>query len=212
MKKYLPVLIVLFLIVFGVGGWYLLNKQAQKKETALRQEATTKASTDARKGKSSQTKVDKAELKKRDIQRPAEKIRTKQGRFFLESEAEEFNVGNSYNVQVMVDGAGKIVDGAEFVLKYDPDLLQVNSIQQGSFFSLYPQNKIDQEKGEIEVIALQGPDENKETGEELTVVVSFTPLKQGQTKMLFLEDECHVAGYGGQELLEEVEGMEIEIN
>lgn len=62
----------------------------------------------------------------------------------------------TYPVGIVVDSGGKIADGVDVIINYDPKkVMVVNSqVSMASMFQQYPQNKVDNVKGEIRVSGL----------------------------------------------------------
>ncbi len=124
--------------------------------------------------------------------------------FYLESGVEGKTVapGDIFSLQVIAKTPGKIIDGVEFILTYNPLLAEIKELNQGEFFSLYPQKNIDKEKGEVRVIALQDPNQQRELREEIVVTLSVEALSKGELNFNFKEEKNHMAGYGGEDFLE----------
>ena len=136
----------------------------------------------------------------------------KSSSIYLQSDNSSYSRGETFNINVIVSSSKRdIADGVEFVLTYDPEIIQIQEIIQGPFFSIYPLKQIDNEKGEVKVMALQGANENKPLNEEIIVTLSIAPLQSGQTDFDFIKDKTHIAGYGGQDLLENIVGLSLEI-
>ncbi|OGD53599.1 hypothetical protein A3J78_00310 [Candidatus Beckwithbacteria bacterium RBG_13_35_6] len=112
--------------------------------------------------------------------------------------------GESFELIVKLNAAGEVVDGVEFILKYDPRLLTAaEEVGEGSFFTIYPQKEVNNQEGSLRVIALQSPDDNKTLNEEVVVTFLMRALSRGSANLNFDLDKTHVAAYGGQELLKQ---------
>ncbi|GAF96166.1 unnamed protein product, partial [marine sediment metagenome] len=132
------VLFILTLLVFigiGVGGYYFINQQMQKKLEELETEVKTT-------GEAKQV-VKEETTEKRNIILPDQPKVEKNSSFFLKTDKETYTVNESFNLDVIVKAPGAVIDGAEFVLNYDPQLVEAGELISGSFFSLYPQKKVD---------------------------------------------------------------------
>ena len=192
-------LILLFLAGLGWGGYTLIQKLTTKELERLAQESRTQETESA--------------LEKREFEISGQPKAAREASFFLTSEKEEVKVGESFNLQVWVNGQNEIVDGAEFIIHFDPSLVEIDEPQLGAFFSLFcPFKKVDQEQGEIRVVALQDLEENKTLGEELVVEFLGTGLKKGQIDFTFDLERTHIACCGGQELLKEAVPLIIKID
>lgn len=192
-------LILLFLAGLGWGGYTLIQNLTNKELQKLAQESQTTRETDFT-------------LEKREFEISGQPKAGQEASFFLTSEKKEIKVGESFNLQVWINGQNEIVDGAEFLIQFDPSLVKIDEPQLGSFFSLYPFKKVDQEQGEVRVIAIQDVKESQNLGEEILVELGITALQKGQANFSFDLIKTHIAGYGGQELLKEAVPLTIKID
>ena len=198
-KIILYLLVLLFLVSLGWGGYTLIQKLTTKELERLAQESRTQETESA--------------LEKREFEISGQPKAVQEASFFLTSEKEEIKVGESFNLQVWVNGQNEIVDGAEFIIHFDPGLVKIDEPQLGAFFSLfYPFKKVDQEQGEIRVVALQDLEENKTLGEELVAEFLVTGLNKGQVDFTFDLEKTHIACCGGQELLKKAAPLTIKID
>ncbi len=131
--------------------------------------------------------------------------------FYLKTDKQTFTEGEFFNLVIIVKAEAQVIDGAEFLLNYDPSLVKLGEPIPGTFFSVYPQKKVDNEKGTVKVIALQPPGESKSLKEEIMVTLPITVLQKGKAVFEFDKSKTHIAGYGGQELLEESVSLSISI-
>ncbi len=132
--------------------------------------------------------------------------------FSLKTDKTSYGVQETFNLQVLVSSDGKQVDGAEFLLTFDPKLIQIGTLKPGTFFSLYPQKIVDNEKGTVRVAALQKPDASKILNQEILITLPVTGVASGQAIFNFVKEKSHIAGYGGQELLKEVVPLTITVD
>lgn len=129
--------------------------------------------------------------------------------FYLKTDKTTYKIGEIFDIKIYINALGEKVDGAEFVLQYDPQLVEVDQPKLGTFFSLYPQKIVDPQKGTVRIIALQKPSENKNLNEELIATLSVNPKQPGTINFSFVKEKTHIAGYGGQELLKEANPLTI---
>ncbi len=197
MKKTL--VIILIILIFSGGGLFFLRRQGAKKQAELE-------------------KAKSSAFEPRTIIPPNQPKVEKNSSFYLKTDKssdlegkEEYGVGESFNLQVWVNAQEKVVDGAEFLLNYDPNLVEIGELIPGAFFSLYPQKKVDKEKGTIRVIALQAPDENKKLDQEILINIPVNPKQKGTVAFSFDKTKTYIAGYGGQELLKEAFSLTVVI-
>lgn len=184
-------LIVIFLALGGGLTYYLINLQFKQKLLEL--EKAKQAGPEVREI----VIADKQEEKKASI--------------FLKTETEEFGVNRPFSLDVMVKADNKKVDGAEFLLTFDPTLISLAEPVAGSFFTLYPQKVVDSEAGTVRVVAVQEPNQDKVLNEEILVSFIVMPLGRGEVTFDFDKSKTHIAGYGGQDLLGIISPLTIKI-
>lgn len=130
---------------------------------------------------------------------------------FLESPEKTYNIGEEFSINVYADANGEIVDGIEFVLEYDPQKVSLKNPADGRFFTTYLKNEIDNIKGSVKFIALQGVDVEEKMNKVLLASYTVEPLQAGTIEISINEQKSSVAAYGGQELLGEVESLTISL-
>jgi hypothetical protein len=202
------VLTITLILGLGVGGYFLIINYTQKKLSQLEEEALTTTT---------QEHFPPASV--REIKLPDRPQVEKKSALILQLQPEQdnYSLNQTINLEVIVSvphegDQGVVVDGAEFVLQYDPQVIEVGEPVQGSFFSLYPQKKVDKQEGVIRVIAIQDPDENKPlTQEEILITFPLTLRTKGETIFTFDKAKTHIACCAGQELLERAEELTIKI-
>lgn len=178
-------LIMILLLAFGSVGWFYIQQRTERQLTQLEAEVKTAK------------EVERVEPK---------------AALFLEKDKESFGLGEIFELEVVVDGKGEMIDGVEFVLIYDPEAVEVRGIESADFFSLYPQKTIDPSQGLVRVVAIQGPAENELLGKESAAALTLVGLKIGQSELRFAKEKTHVAAYGGQDLLKEASSLTLNIN
>lgn len=62
-------------------------------------------------------------------------------------------VGDTFEVTVQMEATGRVLDGADVHLKFDPTILEVADLLPGTYFSQYPRKTIDNVNGTIKVSA-----------------------------------------------------------
>jgi len=133
---------------------------------------------------------------------------------YLETERPSYGLGEAFNLQVKVRTAGQkeeTIDGVEFILNYDPRLVQIGEPLPGDFFSLYPQKKVNPERGQVRLVALQSFQESKTLVEETVVFLPVMPLQKGELEFSFVKERSHLAAYGGQDILQEAPSLLIKL-
>ena len=142
------ILVIVILTGIGLGGWLFVNKQTKEKLGELEKETRTVG----KKG------VALASPKSRKINLPDRPRVEKNSSLYLQADKEIYTAGESFELKVIINGQGQVVDGAEFVLSFDPKLIEIGEPVIGSFFSIYPQKIVYPEKGTVRVIGLKGSD------------------------------------------------------
>jgi len=205
-KIILGFFIFTLILVLASFGYLLISNQMEKKTVELEEKAKTiREVTDSDQEKTASPRV---------LTIPNQPKAEKNSSIYLKTDQEEkkeFALAESFNLIVMVSAQEQVVDGAEFFLSYDPSLIEAGELVPGTFFSLYPQKKIDKEKGTIRIMALQASNENNKLGQEILVTIPFTAKQKGIITFTFDQKETHIVGYGGQELLEETKELTITI-
>lgn len=199
-KKVVSIFIVVGLMVLVMGLvviYYLWPKNQQKTKTLV---STTIASPI--------TEIPPASPK--EIIIPNQKKAEMTTRLTITPSKNTAQVSETINLQIILETPDQIIDGTEFVLSFKPEQVTIGEILKGEYFKLYPVKNIDQEKGTIKVVALNDSKEvlNKEA---IVATVPATFREQGEISFKFLQDKCHVAGYGGQELLKEAVSLTITV-
>lgn len=196
MKKILIIIAALLIVlIVGGGGYFLFSKQLKKNLKQLNRELVKQEA--------------KPSLKPREIKLADQPKVEPQTSFYFKTDKTTYKVGEIFEIKIYINALGEKVDGAEFVLQYDPQLIEVDQPKLGTFFSLYPQKIVDPQKGTVRIIALQKPSENKNLNEELMVTLSVNPKQSGTINFSFVKEKTHIAGYGGQELLKEANPLTI---
>lgn len=191
-------LILLFLVALGWTGYTFIQKLTDKELEKLARESRSV-------GEAGLT------LEKREFEISGQKKTTQEAKFYLVSSLKETQVGESFNLEIWINGQNEIVDGAEFLLQFDPNLVKIGEPQPGSFFNLYPLKKVDNELGEVRVIAIQDADKSQKLGEEIVIELGVKALQKGQVSFDFDLGKTHIACCAGQELLKEALPLTIDI-
>lgn len=108
------------------------------------------------------------------------------GKFSLDPAEEKIKAGGQFTLKIAFSAPGKRIDGADVILRFDPQMLQALEATAGTYFSLYPRKEIKKE-GTIQVTAFT-PSSDKilsESDEILFLTVSFKALKAGVSQITF---------------------------
>ncbi len=198
LKKLLPIFVLIILL--GLGFYfYKFNFKPKDLKTKINQKESQFVS----------NRIPSFSVK--DIVIPNQPQSKKTASISLKTDKNYYKVGEVFNIQVIVSGDGENIDGSEFLLNFNPWLISVVEINEGSFFSLYPQKTIDNQNGEIRVVALQGANESKDLYNEVMVTLSVEVIQAGNLEFSFNKEKTHIAAYGGQELLSSVDSLIVEL-
>ncbi|PIS08787.1 hypothetical protein COT75_04875 [Candidatus Beckwithbacteria bacterium CG10_big_fil_rev_8_21_14_0_10_34_10] len=197
MKKYVPLVSIFLMLGLALFGYFIFRQWTEKEISRLDKEIETIT----KEVEPSPREFDLGEIK-------AENNLT----LFLKTNKKSYDQGETFELQVLVDGQGEEVDGVEFVLGFDSKIIEIKEIKENSYFKLYPQKKIDLDKEEVRVIALQDVNKNEKLNQEIVVSLSVMAKEKGSAEFIFDEDKTHIAGYGGQDLLKEAAPLTIKIN
>lgn len=93
-----------------------------------------------------------------------------------------FSPNTDYPVGIVVDTAGKVVDGVDVVINFDPARVQVvgTRVEPTTILEEYPLNKIDNTKGEIKFSALTF---NPKALAGVAGTFRFRPLARGEVNL-----------------------------
>jgi len=119
-------------------------------------------------------------------------------------------VGELLEVSILLETGEAKVDGADAILRYNPQMLKVVELKKGGLFEEYIQESVDEVQGEIHLSGLTF-DPRPKTGTLGTIL--FEPLTTGTTTVFFeftpgaTKGDSNVAltGSGGVDILEEVQ-------
>jgi len=100
------------------------------------------------------------------------------------TESAALTVGKTYSTQVVLDTKNKVIIGSDAVLSYDPSIIEVSSIEEGSIFPRYPSVDFSQESGKI-IISAVAPPGQEFTGNGLLATIYFKALKAGSSEFKF---------------------------
>jgi hypothetical protein len=135
----------------------------------------------------------------------------------------EYKVGDEIKVSVFIDSGGRIVDGLDVILRYNPAYLEVEGGEKfldssDSVFSVFPSSKIDPQKGKIVFSALATPPKGKFEGKGRVASISFKAKKKGETEISFVfapssTIDTNVSSFSeSKDILEKVENLKLKIN
>jgi len=101
---------------------------------------------------------------------------------FLDPSAAEFPTGKEFQVAIVLSTGQKSAIGADVILKYDPEKLEVLEITPGQIFELYPELEIQEEKVLISAISQEG---KLFSGQGILAQLVLKGKVPGETKLKF---------------------------
>lgn len=118
--------------------------------------------------------------------------------------------GELVEISILLSTNGAKVDGTDAVLRYNPRMLKVSKLEEGTLFEEYIQEAVDETEGRIKLSGLTF-DPQPKNGTLGTIL--FETLKEGTTTVFFeftpglTKGDSNVAlsGAGGVDILKEVE-------
>jgi len=120
-------LIIIILAGIGGGGYYFITQQTKKKLAELEKETSIVEKRDT----VSKRTADKREVpisSPRSIILPNQPEVEGKSSFYLKTNKESYNIGESFNVSVVVEAQGEVVDGVEFLLNYNPEIIKIDEL------------------------------------------------------------------------------------
>lgn len=120
-------------------------------------------------------------------------------------------INKESEIKIMIDTRGKIITGADAVVKYDPNLLSIKKVVPGKLFPYYPILKIKKDKGRVEITGtIVSPDQQSFNGAGELASLLVEPLTEGEISLSFdftsgKTNDSNLAEKGtGNDILEEV--------
>ena len=125
--------------------------------------------------------VTKETVKTKTSDKKVEKKADWTGNISLVSDATSYKVGDNIDLTVLFEAKGKKLDGADFVLIYNPEILNAIGFSEGKAFSIFPRKDIDNEKGTVKVTALDSTSKEQFGAEKVTLGVIQMQAKSAGT-------------------------------
>ncbi len=167
MKKneYKKIFIVLIVLITLLVGIVLLRMQ---RELAMKKTAETPT------------------IEQKEEVTPTPTMYAMPGKYTIELSKTNISLGENVEDKIMFYAEGKVLDGSDVILKFDPEVLTAGDIsQKGEYFNHYPREYIDNQKGVIKVsgytLDLQSPMDSP----VLLFSIPFTAKNSGQTTLSF---------------------------
>lgn len=108
------------------------------------------------------------------------------GIYTITTSAKQVKLGGNFTATVSFSVPGKILDGTDVVLFFDPDYLTASStLAFGDYFALYPRKEVNNEKGFIKVTAIESKSSEANSAATPLFNASFRAKKGGSTTLSF---------------------------
>ena len=134
-------LLIVVVLVATVAGYVFINRQV--KQNIKEQDLKTKTSLKLKKSQFKSQPLAKPSIEPKNIVLKSEPKVEAKTTILIKSDKLNYRPGDVLNFQVVVKANGQVIDGAEFALDYNSELIKVNPPQLGTFFSLYPQKQVE---------------------------------------------------------------------
>lgn len=143
---------------------------------------------------------------------------------FLDPPFGEFQKNSEFEASIILDSKESLITGADVVLRFDPNFLEVvdadpkiegTQVSSGKIFSEYLGNKADLSKGRITISGLAEINQPF-SGRGVLAKVKFLTKKVGTTKVFFefqpaATNDSNVAGTFAKDILDKTIGGEYSI-
>lgn len=94
-------------------------------------------------------------------------------------------VGTEFEISVDFSADGKVLDGADAIIRFDKSKIEMVEITNGEYFQMYPRKTIDNENGVVKVTAFQ-PRDDKPIKNQITLfTLKLKARKAGTAPLIF---------------------------
>ncbi|MDA1079582.1 MAG: cohesin domain-containing protein [bacterium] len=119
-------------------------------------------------------------------------------------------VKNTAIVQISSEMPTELVDGVEFVIHFDPDLVEEVTVKPSKIFSSVVRNTADTQKGLIDLALVRLPNEAVTVDAAATLAtITYTPKQAGEIMFSFDPEATVVAGNQGDNLLKSIKDLTV---
>lgn len=94
-------------------------------------------------------------------------------------------VGEDFSTYIVVDTVGQAAHGTGVKINFDPEVLELTSIEAGNIFGDYPVVSFDNNEGKIIVSAISSSVQNAFVGRGVFATLNFKAIKKGGTAIEF---------------------------
>lgn len=104
---------------------------------------------------------------------------------FFKPEKKSAAVGEEIDMAIFFQADKKVISGADAVIFYDPETLELISIETGDYFMLYPKKKADPDKKVIKITGYQSKDNKALPGVQRFATLKLKAKKKGLSQLSF---------------------------
>ena len=124
-------------------------------------------------------------IKRVQVLKPAAVVPASSNQMYFKPAKTESTVGTQFDVDIYFRAKDKILFGADAVVAFDPNYLEVSQVQPATFFQEYPRKKIDAVNGVVKITGYN-PINNKPLSEDiLFATLKVKAKKKGSVKLTF---------------------------
>lgn len=95
------------------------------------------------------------------------------------------NIGDEFNLDIVYMVADIKLDGADAIVRFDPQMLEVTDIKEGRVFESYPRKTIDNVKGLVKVTGFREIESERSSGDNVFFSLTVTAKRTGAVKVQF---------------------------
>ena len=106
-------------------------------------------------------------------------------RMYFKPAKKEVSQGKEFEMVIYLRADKKTLFGADAVITYDPEYLDVVEIKEADIFKSYPKKKADAEKKLIKISGYTPANDRPLSGEQLFATLKLKAKKAGKTKLTF---------------------------
>lgn len=190
--KVIAIFVIMFLVALGLGVMYSRNLSTKINEKPTPQ--------------NNQVESDKTNDTTTLI--PTNEPTLSLGSTNLEIKNLDTNPQLGTPFRVSVNTSGTAIVSADFVLKYDPTVLEFVNADKGKIFDLILKNTADPTKGEVKLSTSIAAGNTNENNSGEAMLATFKPLKSGSTK-ISIDTLQTITALKGQNILNKSNPIEL---
>lgn len=107
------------------------------------------------------------------------------GKYMLIPENNRVTVGQIFQLTAKFWAPGKILDGSDVILHFDPGFLEARQIVEGDYFSTYPRKTVDNKTGIVKITGIGTKVDTPLSETASFAKISYRVKKTGTTQVTF---------------------------